>query len=232
MTGTLVRTLILVNLVVAVTLATAALAGYYTRQELVQKDPTAKEADEDPNADDTNNLDRLQWKVARLSAGVKAAQAGYARASGIVSDTELVRDFRAGRFAVRTSEARTGAFKSFVYVKNSALIDLNVDGQPVLGVDLKPVRGIDTVQQELDKTLRDGGEFLKQSEQRRNEFKTVADEIDVLDAKTVKQKDILVQLMDEFKYLSDRRTDWDEQVRTLTKRAGQVRDALARLTGK
>ncbi len=58
------------------------------------------------------------------------------------------------------------------------------------------------------------------------------EDLDDLDLKITKQKDILVQLKDEFEYLSDRRTDWDEQVRTLKKRKDQVTAVMARLTGK
>jgi outer membrane murein-binding lipoprotein Lpp len=226
------KILVFVNVVAAVLLLAWAASLTLNRVDLAQKDPAATKAAEDPYADDTSNVERLQWKVEKLSDAVKAAQTGYARSAATITDTELVRDYRAGQFAVRTGEARTGAFRSFVYVPKSALIDLNQPGQPVKGVDDKPVRGFAAVQQDLRKAITDGTQFLDLSEQRRNSFQVLSTDIDVLDAKIGKQKDILVRLKDEYDYLADRRTDWDEQVRTLTKRKAQIAAAAAALTGK
>jgi hypothetical protein len=226
------KALVFVNLVAAVGLLAWALSLYLNRVDLAQKDPAATKAAEDPYADDTSNVERLQWKVEKLSDAVKAAQAGYARSSAVATDTELIRDFRAGQFTVRLGEARNGSFRNFVFVPKSALIDLNQQGQPIKGVDDKPVRGLNTVQQLLDTAIRDSGQFLDLSRQRRESFKVLSSDVDVLDAKLTKQKDILVRLKDEYDYLSDRRTDWDEQVRTLTKRKAQIAAATAALTGK
>jgi hypothetical protein len=230
--GKIVKALVFVNLAASALLLCWALSEYFTRQSLVQADATAPKPVEDPYADDTDNVDRLQAKVEALSKAVKAAQAGYARSMAAVTAYELDRDFRADRFAVKMSEARNGAFKTFVYFPKSARIDVNQPGEPVLGVDTKPVRGLDSVQQELNKAIRDGEAALKQSTQRREEFKTVLGEIDVLSARVAKQHEIFVNLKNEFDYLSDRRTDWDEQVRTLKKRTDQVQAATARLGGK
>jgi hypothetical protein len=229
------KILVFVNVVAAVLLLAWAASLTLNRVDLAQKDPVATKATEDPYADDTSNLERLQWKVEKLSDAIKATQAGYARSAVTVADTELVRDYRAGRFTVKMGEARNGAFKSFVYVPKSALIDLAVDPkaeQPITGVDGKPVRGFASVQQDLRKAITDGAQFLGLSEQRRNSFQVLSNDIDVLDTKITKQKDILVRLKDEYDYLADRRTDWDEQVRTLTKRKAQIAAAAAALTGK
>jgi hypothetical protein len=230
--GKIVKILVFINLVASAVLLCWAVSEYFTRQELVQADPAAPKPVEDPYADDTNNIDRLQAKIEALSKAVKAAQAGYARSSAAVTAYELDRDYRAGMFAVKLSEARTGAFKTFVYFPKSARIDVNQPGEPILGVDSKPVRGLDSVQQDLTEAIRDGEKALKQSTQRREAFKTELGEIDVLTARATKQKEILVNLKDEYDYLSDRRTDWDEQVKTLTKRTNQVMAAMARLGGK
>jgi hypothetical protein len=226
------KALVFVNLVAAVGLLAWALSLYLNRVDLAQKDPAATKVAEDPYADDTSNVERLQWKVERLSDAVKAAQAGYARSAAQAADAELVRDFRTGQYAVRLGEARNGAFKTFVYVPKSALIDLNQPGQPVKGVDDKAVRGLASVQQDLNNSLRTSSQFLAASEQRRNSFGVLSNDVDVLNDKLAKQKDILVRLKDEYDYLADRRTDWDEQVRTLTKRTAQLAAAAAALTGK
>lgn len=226
------KPLVFVNLLVSVGLLTWALSAYFNRQDLVARAGEAAPTNEDPFADDTSNIDRLQAKISKLTESIRAAQVGYARASVALTVEELRRDDRAARFAARLTEARTGAFKTFVYLPKSALIDVTAPGEPILGVDKQPVRGLDAVQQDLAKSIRDSLGFLDQSEARRNEYKKLAAEVDDLDVRIAKQKDILVQLKDEFDYLSDRRTDWDEQVRTLEKRKRQVAAGLARLSGK
>jgi hypothetical protein len=232
MLAKIAKVLVFVNLAVSVGLVAWAVSLAFNRTDLVQKDAGASKKSEDPYADDTNNLERLQWKVEALSDSVKAAQLGYARSSTAATDAELTRDVRQGQIAVRLGEARNGSFKTFVYYPTSAWVDFNQPAQPVQGVDGKPVRGLDSVQQDLTKAIRDSDQFLGQSEQRRNSFGVLAGDVDVLDAKITKQKDILVQLKDEFDYLSDRRTDWDEQVRTLNRRKAQVAAATAALSGK
>src|SRR5262245_22881633 len=113
------KALVFVNLVAAVGLLAWALSLYLNRVDLAHKASAATKATEDAYADDTSNVERLQWKVEKLSDAVKAAQAGYARSSAAATDAELVRDFRAERFAVRLGEARNGSFRTFVYVPKS-----------------------------------------------------------------------------------------------------------------
>ncbi|HEY2784175.1 MAG TPA: hypothetical protein VGJ05_04295 [Fimbriiglobus sp.] len=226
------KALVFFNLLASVGLLSWAASAAFNRPDYAQKPADVTKGNEDPYADDTDNIERLQWKVEKLSDAIKYAQTGYARSSAAASDAELIREYRAGKFAVKLGEARNGAFKTFVYLPKSALIDVNAPGEPVLGVDKKPVRGLDSVQQDLAKSIRDSDGFLTQSEQRRNEFKALALDMDVLDAKIAKQKDILVQLKNEYEYLSDRRTDWDSQLRTLKKRKDQVSAVMARLAGK
>src|SRR5262245_48322446 len=186
--------LVFVNLLASVGLVAWALALYFNRTDLAQKDPGASKNTEDPYADDTSNVERLQWKVEKLSDAVKAAQVGYARSSAAATAEELTRDVRLGQMTVRLGEARNGTFKTFVHYPKSAWIDFNQAGEPVLGVDKKPVRGLESVQQDFAKAIRDSDQYLTQSEQRRQSFKVLADDIVVLDDRIAKQKDILVRL--------------------------------------
>jgi hypothetical protein len=226
------KILVFVNLVASVGLLTWAVSVFLNRVDLVQKDPAATKNNEDAYADDTSNIERLQWKLENLSAPIKAAQAGYARSAAAAIEAELTRDVRARQIAARMGEARNGTFKTFVYYPKSAWIDFNQPGQPVKGVDEKQVSGLATVQQGVNTAIQDSIRYLDASGQRQNSFRVLTNDLDVLDAKLSKQKDILVQLKDEYDYLSDRRTDWDEQVRTLTKRKAQIAAATAALTGK
>src|SRR5262245_19246193 len=162
------KALVFVNLVAAVGLLAWALSLYLNRVDLAHKDSAATKATEDAYADDTSNVERLQWKVEKLSDAVKAAQAGYARSAVVATDAELTRDVRLGQINVRLGEARNGAFKTFVYYPKSAWIDFNQPGQPLKGVDDKPVSGLASVQQNLTKAVRDSEQFLDSSEQRRN----------------------------------------------------------------
>ena len=232
MTSKIAKILVFVNLVAVVGLLTWAVSVFLNRVDLVQKDPAATKNNEDAYADDTSNIERLQWKVEKLSDTVKVAQAGYARSAAAATEAELTRDVRARQMTFRMDEARRGTFKTFVYYPKSAWIDFNQPGQAVKGVDGKDVSGLATVQQGVNTAIQESIKYVDASEQRRNSFRVLTNDLDVLDAKLTKQKDILVRLKDEYDYLSDRRTDWDEQVRTLTKRKAQIAAATAALTCK
>jgi len=232
MMTTIGKALVFVNLVVAVGLLTWAVSAFAGRLDYVQKAEGAAPGDEDPFADDTSNLDRLQRKVDKLTKAIQGAQAGYARSAQAVTDAELVRDFRADRYAALLRDARTGTIKSLVFLPRSALVDVTAAGQPILGVDNQPLKGLEAVQNEIVQALRDGDRFLALSEQRRNDFKTLSGEIEGLERRVVAQKEIAARLADEHDYLADRRTDWDEWVRTLARRKAQIQGLMTGLGGR
>jgi DNA repair exonuclease SbcCD ATPase subunit len=221
---------VFLNLIAAVGLVAWAVS--LTSNALDWTDTAAdyREADENPDANDTNNLKRLASKVTKLNEGIKAAQNGLAAKSALVLNAETERDARFAALQRRLTDARTGRFRTLVYGRNSGLLDLTPNnGTDVLGIDNKPLIGIDTISRDIEQSVATQAALIKESLALRKQFETLTAEITQLDEEIERQKVILANGLVEGKYLADRLTDWDEQVRTLERRAKQLADRIAEI---
>ena len=230
MIATFGKLFVFLNIVTAIALVAWAVSLTSNQLDWLDKPAGFNAADENPYADDTNNLERLANKVTKLNDGIKAAQNGLAARSTFILASEAERDFRKNNLNSRIAVARNGKFKTLVYLKNSGLLDLTPNnGIDVLGIDNKPLIGLDAIQQEIRNSVDNQSALVKESYRLRKEYETLTDEITKLDEEIERQKIIQTNGFEESKYLADRSTDWDEQVRTLQRRSKQLADRIAEL---
>lgn len=221
---------VFLNLIAALGLVAWAVSLTSNALDWIETPEGFNKADENPHADDTNNLERLTGKITRLNEGIKAAQNGVAAKSTLILNAETERDARYAALQRRLTDARTGRFRTLVYGRNSGLLDLTPNnGQDVLGIDNKPLAGIDTISRDIEQSVVTQAALVKESFTLRKQFETLTAEITQLDEEIERQKVILANGQVEGKYLADRYTDWDEQVRALERRAKQLADRIAEI---
>ena len=221
---------VFLNLIVALGLVAWAVSLTSNALDWTDTPEGFNKADENPYADDTNNLERLTGKITRLNEGIKAAQNGLAAKSTLVLNAETERDARFAALQRRLTDARTGRFRTLVYGRNSGLLDLTPNnGQDVLGIDNKPLAGLDAISRDIEQSVVTQAALVKESIALRKQYEALTVEITQLDEEIERQKVILANGDVEGKYLADRYTDWDEQVRTLERRAKQLADRIAEI---
>ena len=163
MTAKFGKLFVFLNLIAAVALVAWAVSLTSNRLDWIDKPEGFNAADENPYADDTNNLERLASKVTKLNDGIKAAQNGLAARSAFVLVTETERDARSDAIKLRIREARNGKFKTLVYQRQSGLLDLLNSGVDVLGIDNKQLNGLDVIQQEIGNSVVNQTALVKES---------------------------------------------------------------------
>ena len=221
---------VFLNLIVALGLVAWAVSLTSNALDWTDTPEGFNKADENPYADDTNNIERLTGKITKLNEGIKAAQNGLAAKSTLVLNAETDRDARYAALQRRLTDARTGRFRTLVYGRNSGLLDLTPNnGQDVLGIDNKPLAGLDAISRDIEQSVATQVALIKESIALRKQYETLTVEITQLDEEIERQKVILANGNVEGKYLADRYTDWEEQVRTLERRAKQLSDRIAEI---
>lgn len=221
---------VFLNLIAAVGLVAWAVSLTSNALDWTEKPEGFNQADENPYADDTNNLERLANKVTKLNEGIKAAQNGLAVKSTHVLNAETERDARYAALQRRLTDARTGRLRTLVYSRNSGLLDLTPNnGQDVLGIDNKPLAGLEAISRDIKQSVETQTALVNESIALRKQYEALTAEITQLDEEIERQKVILANGLEEGKYLADRFTDWDEQVRTLERRAKQLADRIAEI---
>ena len=230
MTAKLGKLFVFFNIAIALALVVWAVSLTSNRLDWIDRPEGFNEADDNPYADDTNNLDRLAKKVAKLNDGIKSAQNGLAAKSTFVLASETDRDARFSAIALRINDAKSGKFKTLTYIKNSGLLVLRPNNAvDVRGIDDKPLAGLDAIQREIRDSVSNQSALVKESYRLRKLYETFTDEMIALDEEIERQKIIKTNGEAEAKYLADRSTDWDEQVRTLQRRTKQLVDRIAEL---
>lgn len=221
---------VFLNLIAAVGLAAWAFSLTQNRLDWVEKPEGFSDANEDPRANDTNNLARLTNKISRLNEGIKSAQNGVAAKSAFALAAEAEQAARANALALRIRDARTGRFRSLVYRTNSGLLDLTLNnGADVLGIDSKPLQGLDAIQRAITESVTTQAAIVKESVGLRTQYEGLTVEVGDLDTEIDRQKVIRANALAEAEYLADRGTDWDEQIRTLERGMKKLADRLAEL---
>lgn len=228
---------VFLNAIAAVGLLVWAVSLTTSQLDWVTKPEGYKASDELPYADDTNNLERLAAKINTLNEGVKAVQNGLISRSQAVLVAEGNRDLRSAVLNRRLQSARTGFFFFQDTAPGSGLMDVtsrepdpknpNDAARIIKGLDNKPLEGLDAIQNAVKVSIENQSATSKKVAELLKQYADLTLEIDRLDAEIKRQKEIETNAILESKYLADRTTDWDEQIRTLTKRAKQLDDRLA-----
>lgn len=229
------KVLVFVNLFIAVGLFAWAVSLYANRPDWFDRT-------EGEGLKVEGTLTRLKAEVDRVSAAVRATQGSYARASGGLYAAEAARDYRRrvlGQWLneVKDTNNPNAVFKEFPRLPNSALLNVGGPGQPPppltdsLGVRGQPLPGLGRLATELRNHIRDEKDTKAQIVVARTRLDELATQINLTQAETLAQRDIRDNLLDQEAFLADAQINWDETLRTLRLREGQLAARLAELGG-
>ena len=168
----------------------------------------------------------LQAEVKRFADQIKGTQAAYVAANAQLNRAEVTRDFHASKnFATMAEVKRVDdqvRFRELLRLPKSALLDVYTQGPVVNGLNGQPLQGLSLLRKKFDdltqKTLAHQQTILKL----RSEYDALSDQCSIVQAEVNRQKIIFNNLKDEQDYLYDARIHWEEQLRTLRVRQGQL----------
>jgi len=196
----------------------------------------------------------LDAKVKEFTDEIKVVQTSYGPAQTVTAQAEADLEFRRKRIAERREEAKTGTFYS-QYSEPGEKIDIpsgDLRDDPsdplitsyrqiwgklpkeklIYGVDKAPIKGLDTLQKELNAQITDAVTYSDELAKNIEETNKVLKELGDFKIRIERQGRIREELTNEREYLSDARVNYDEQLVTLTKRNKQLLARLASYDGK
>jgi hypothetical protein len=243
------KVLVFVNLVGGIALLTWGATAYANRVDWVDRKTDTETVE--------GEITRLRKEIDRTTKSIADAQAAYATRAAILTKTENDRDTFKQKLDQRINEARAGTFRVQNTYPNSPFVNLDQQGEPILGPDNRPLEGVDTLRKRFDDQVRDAvlhrrGEQPVQPAEWNNlpallepgRFATLgiddlrtlhgrlSDQIALVETAVTKQRDILTNLKDEAAYLADSRVNWEARLRTLERRQKQMEDRLRELGGR
>jgi hypothetical protein len=262
------KLLVFVNLFIGVGLLSWSLSAYGNRADWLDgKDAEGKAT--------KGQISRLNEEITTLTKGIADAQAGYAARSSALANLEANRDYRRGQFKVRLDAARAGTdpfgkqggpvapFREQLAYKpgvgDPTFTDLAAVGNPILGPDGQPLRGLEALTNDFAAQAREAqrlveGQAITEEEWAKlaqglsaEEFEAVAakmgltslrrahgilsDRVAAVTLAAQKQKEIRGNLGEEKTFLADRRIDWEVRLQALQRRERQLREELRKLGG-
>jgi hypothetical protein len=190
----------------------------------------------------------LDAKVKELAEQIKAVQASNGPAQTVTAQAEADLEFRRKRIAERREEARTGTFYNQYSEPGETISVTDPRDNPadplitsyrqiwgklpkeklIYGVDKAPIKGLDTLQKELNAQIADAVTYSDDLAKSIEETNKLLKELGEFKIRIERQGRIREELTNEREFLSDARINYDEQLVTLTKRNKQL---LARLAG-
>ncbi|MGL6076599.1 MAG: hypothetical protein ACRC8S_20790 [Fimbriiglobus sp.] len=209
----------------------------------------------------------LKKEIERLNRAISEGQSTYQLKKYSMSTSEERADSRARVFDERLKQARAGRFKLQITTDKGAfgegvMYDTEKEGLDVLGPDLKPLRGLKTLQDEFAAEMRtieqlQNGQGLLTEQQwadirdgkttiaqitelmpklgisdTRKLHSELSDLIAKEESATNKQSFLYLELQDQAVYLADKRVNWQTLLETLQRREEQLKTVIKKLTGK
>lgn len=253
------KLLVFVNLVASVGLLAWALSLYTNRIDWL--DATTAEGKTD------GQITVLKKEIDRLTKAIGETQTGYAGKKYALAASEERLDTRARVFAARLNQARNGRFKVQLTTDKGAfgegvIYDVDREGADILGPDNRPLRGLQTLQNEFAAEVRtieqlQNGQGLTTEAQwmeiiggtttlpqvaeltpklgiadLRRLHVTLSDLINRDQGAVGKLKEIEANLKDESAYLSEKRVNWLAELQTLQRRERQLLGRIQAAGGK
>jgi hypothetical protein len=222
------KVLVYLNLFVAVGLFAWSVSLYANRPDWFDRD-----LGEGGKAE--GQLTKLGAEVKRLTDAATKAQRGYAASAALLAAREAERDYRKAKLdqwlaEVTDDNNRQALFRQLPRVPNSPLLNVNAPAlAPAKGLSGQDLPGLGTLRRQFDELVRTQRDTAKQIKAARDKSYEVSVQVEGVQAEVLKQKDIRVNLKDQEAYLADKQIDWDEQLRTLKLREGQLTARLNEL---
>lgn len=167
------------------------------------------------------------------SRAITQAQTGYGVRTKRLAGIEKTRADRLEKFEARLTKAKQGTFAEQILMVDHpnpdfrALIDLNQEGEVVRDSAGQPLRGVEALQNDLNREIDLAIEAAKKVQELRKEFETVSKSILEADDKIVVQREILENLRLQEQVLADLQINWDEELRALEVRRKQLESRLS-----
>ena len=181
---------VLANLFVSVTLAVWAVSLYANRLNWLDSTTGDGQAVE-------GRLTAMKKDLARLSADAAATSQLYGQRSANLLNGEAYRQRRVDFYTARLAQARTGdetggpVFREFDLAGGvGPLIDITRPGTAVRDASQQPLRGLNDIQADLDRSLADAVGYRAAIAKARAEHQKVSADIADLDARADAQRSI------------------------------------------
>ncbi|MGL6095542.1 MAG: hypothetical protein ACRC7O_07075 [Fimbriiglobus sp.] len=229
---TIGKLLVFANLFVAVALLAWAVSLSANRLDWVDR----------TTADGTKiegEISLLKKDIERSVKAITDANVGYSQAKKELKDQESGRTIRKSVLDERLSKAKRGEFRDQLLLGDDpnsstgpelkARIDVQREGKAIVDLNGNPLRGVDAIQADLSREVRLSSDLSAAIAKARKEFAEVSVEIADTDTKIGVQRGVLSAIADEAKFLDSLQINWDEELRTLSRRKGQLEKRLKTL---
>lgn len=217
---------VILNLFVSVTLAVWAMSLYANRLDWL--DSTTADGQQVDG-----RLTEMKAELANLSSSIASSSQLYGQRSNNLSNGEAYRQRRLDFYTARLDQARNGSdiggavFREFELAGGiGPLINIAQPGTPVVDANNQPLRGLNDIQADLDRSLANAEAYMDTIAKARADHLAASAEIEDLDARTNAQRTIDVNLKDEEKFLGSLQVNWDEELRVLNARQAQLERRL------
>lgn len=229
MTTRLAKILVFVNLYIGIGLFAWALSLYANRLDYFDR------MDAEPPVE--GRFTQLKREIDDLVSAVNTAQKAYAFKSEQARVFEATRDYRAARLNDRLALVRRGDapnifFRQQVLLKDPAfpgLIDVNTEGPVVRGIRNNELQGLGYLNSEMEKAVREEKATLERIVASRQRLEQLSARVELVQTELFKQKDIRNNLFEQRDYIADVQVNWDERLRVLEGREGQLVNRLEAL---
>ncbi|MCZ2343568.1 MAG: hypothetical protein LC104_17505 [Bacteroidales bacterium] len=178
-------------------------------------------------------LNRAQEEITDFTRRIAEISQMYGSRSDLLLNGEAYRQQRLDFYTTNLDQARNGnavggaVFREFELVgRVGPLINIGAAGTVSPDAKGRPLRGLKDIQADLDRSIRDAGNYRAAIFQARSDHQKTSTEIEDIDARTVAQRTILMNLTEEATYLGSLQVNWDEELRILTARQNQLERRL------
>lgn len=223
------QVLVFVNLFVSVALVTWAVSLTTNRLDWVDRQDGAQ---------------KIEGEVTKLRKEIDAAIRGINEVSGVYGQKEQAlvdaeagsdpgregRDVRRAVFAKRLTDAKSGRFAEQRQLPGKVLIDVNREGNPILGPNGENLEGVDVYNGRLDRAVVESRRLNEQIAGQRKQFDDLSKQIEDANLRIDAQRVIAANLADEQQYLKAVQVNWDEELRTLQTRQKQLERRIKAFT--
>jgi hypothetical protein len=231
------KILTFVNLVIAVAMASWSVSTYTTRPGWFDPKPEGPY----PSGKEVENFAQLKEEIDSLGRTAIAAGSEWGAQRARLEGLETLRATRLKGYAERLEWAREGrdpkdpkspAFFEPIYEERSGLLDLTSVGDPILGDDKQPLRGVNKLGSTTSADVAAIEQSSKEITKQRDQFKTIGAQILDTETRLLKMGVIRDAVQAELFHLASFEVNVYETRETVLRRKRQLVGRLAELGAK
>ena len=228
------KLLAFLNLIIAVAMVSWSVTLYSTRPSWLEPKPEGGY----PAGKEAQNFALLKDEIDALGRTAIAASADWGAQRTRLEGLEQLRADRLKGYAERLGWARDGrnpkdpnsaGFFEPVYEPRTGLLDLTTVGEPIIGPDNKPLRGVSKLGANTAADAREVEKYSKIITQARDQFKTIGTEILTTETRLLKMGVIRDAVQAELFHLASFEVNVYETRETVLRRKRQLTERLAEL---